>query len=262
VTPHGCESDRPLAGKHVIVTRPAEFGVPDSPGTFEQRLCDWGARVSAIPLVAIEAAPFRMPDDGEEFDWLFFTSKNAVRAFFGKLPGGSPLRRLPIAVVGPATAKALSSYGVEASFVSPRFDAEGAAQAFIKAYAAPGLRILWPCGNLAHQDLVEILAGAGAQVMPLAVYQTALCRALSESERLLLQAPADLLVFTSPSAVSAYRQLIPEQDIMPAIACLGPKTRQAAMVLLGRVDVQAEPSTLEDLADAIRTYYCQKEGRA
>jgi uroporphyrinogen-III synthase len=257
VAPHGCESDHPLAGKHVIVTRPTEFGVLGSPGLLEQRLGDWGARVSAIPLVTIEAVPFQVPRGA--FDWLFFTSKNAVRAFFDRIPGDSPLRTLPIAVVGPATARALTTYGSEASFVAPRFDAEGAAEAFLKVYTCQGLRILWPCGNLANQDLVEILAGAGAQVMPLAVYQTILCQALSESERLLLQAPADLLVFTSPSAVSAYHQLMPAQDTMPAIACLGPKTRQTAMALLGRVDVQAEPSTLEALADAIQTYYCQKE---
>jgi uroporphyrinogen-III synthase len=244
----------------VIVTRPLEQGAgasPNSPDILEQRLGDWGARVSAIPLVTIAAVPFQVP--GGEFDWLFFTSKNAVRAFFDRLPGDSPLRMLSVAVVGPATAKALPPYGVEASFVSPRFDAEGVAQAFIQGYACQGLRILWPCGNLASQDLPEILSRAGAHVTPLVVYETTLRQALSESERLRLQAPADLLVFTSPSAVTAYCQLMSTEDAKPAIACLGPKTRQAAMALFGRVDVQAEPSTLEALAEAIKTYYCQKE---
>lgn len=254
MAPHACTPDRPLAGKHVLVTRPVEQPA-ENPGVLEERLRAWGAKVSSVPMVTIRAVPFALPD--EFFDWLFFTSKNGVSAFFESLPVGDPLWQTPVAVVGPATGAELTTFDRTADFISPRFDGEGAAMAFRDAVPCLGLRFLWPCGNLANRRLSEILEESGASVTPLVVYKTTLVESLSEEHQARLAQPLHMLVFTSPSAVSAYQRLAPCPDARTAIACLGPKTREEAMLAFGRVDVQADPSTLEALAEAIGRYYTE-----
>ncbi len=243
-----------LSGKHIVITRPRSDDPQDD--ILERHLSACGARVTSLPLVEILPKSFAMPEPA--YDWLFFTSKNAVRAFFANQDAHQAFcQQLSVAVVGPATAQSLVQVRSEpAAFISPQFDAEGAARAFREAFSCPGLRILWPCGNLANRRLSELLAEAGARVEALEVYGTALKTVLSDAERAILQGPVDLLVFTSPSAVSAYAQLMTEPpEMSPAIACLGPKTREASLRAFREVAVYPQSSTLEALAHEIQRAY-------
>jgi uroporphyrinogen-III synthase len=246
-------------GKHILITRPAETEAPAGHREgLSQQLIKWGAQVSWLPLVEIQPVPFHLaPLAG--FDWLFFTSKNAVNQFFKHTISAKELMALKIAVVGPTTGQCVEAFGANPTFVSPHYNAESAASAFCEKYpACKGMRILWPCGNLANPALQAILEAAGVQVRPLVVYQTILKSQLSHQERAVLQQPVDMLVFTSPSAIEAWVELGKQADINPSqspVACLGPKTTQAAMKLLGRADVQANPSTLAALAHGIFLYF-------
>ncbi len=250
---------KPLKGRRIVLTRP-----DDAAGdALQQRLLAWGAAVSLIPLVEITPVAFVLPDAGA-FDWIFWTSQNAVRAVFGQEPVPAAFRQARSAVVGPSTAALLQSYranqGSEPAFVSPRFDAESAATAFCEVHDCTGLRILWPCGNRANQRLLEILSAAGARVTPCVVYETQTRSTLLPVEMDRLKDGVDLLVFTSPSAVEAFQALSVDGDWRrPAIACLGPRTAQSAQAVFGRVNVQPEPSTFDALGEAICQFYSNEE---
>lgn len=247
-----------LQGRHILMTRPA-----DSSGTdeFDRQFIAHGATVSHLPLVEIHPVVFSW-EPALAFDWWFFTSQNAVRQFLAKVAGlpHTPVARL--AAVGPATAECIQSFGFPVSYVSPEYNAESAAKSFCSVYDCAGLRVLWPCGNLANPALQEILHAAGAIVSPLAVYQTDMLSLLSPAQRQLLESDIDMVVFTSPSAVEAWAALNDpvKGKVLPQapIACLGPKTAQAALRRIGHVEVQASPATLPALAQAIINYF--KEG--
>ena len=275
-----------LQGKRILITRPRDLFLSESPQDdgLQRLLREWGAEVHWVPLIEIQ--PFSgshhpemtqtpQPDSGtqdatqrcistdcRDSDWLFFTSKNAVHAFFREylttVPAGVGAEGLNIAVVGPATAECVTAYGYTVSFIAPQYHAEAAAQAFCEHIPVKGLQVLWPCGNLAQTALPDILQAAGATVTPLVVYETQPKKTLTIYEQALFQTPWDMLVFTSPSAIQAWLSLAAPLGLSSvgfAVATLGPKTTQAALTLLGRVDVQAETHTLEGLAQAIRKYW-------
>lgn len=260
-------ASRPLAGRYIVITPPETSPHTDAdsdihpPHPLQAQLEAWGATVSHIPLVSIEPVPFSLPENAS-YDWIFMTSQNAVRLFFespawqsGSL--GHPL----VAAVGPATAKAIARYGQTVDFVASRFDAESAALEFVERFAEPGLRVLWPGGNLANQRLFAILSEHDLQVRPVIVYRTVLKAGLSPDEKALLSQPTDMVVFTSPSAVSALKSLQETEALdltMAKLACLGPKTTQAALAQWGRADVQADPHTFEALAQAILDFYKER----
>ena len=260
----------PLTGRHVLITQAEEpFTTGESKNLLVEQLEQWGATVDWLPLVEIQPVSLSLPVD-LQFDWLFFTSKNAVRAFLPILkqrpefsPSGHPLP-FRIAAVGPATGHCVESLGYDVDFISPQADARSAADAFCRQYACKGLQIIWPCGNLANADLPDILQNAGAQVKDWVVYETHLRTELSREQQQILRTPLDMLVFTSPSAIDAWQLLTSRLDEQTrikfstaAVACLGPRTAQAAMLKLGRADVQATVHTLDGLAQAICTYFTE-----
>ncbi len=257
--PLNSSSVGPLAGLQILVTRPEDVNNT----AFLAMLQRAGGQVFHLPLIQVRPTGFIAPDF-QTFDWLFLTSKNSVKALgpcFEALKTRGNL--IKIACVGPATEQALQAYGLKAEFVSPVHDAESAARFFTEAYPVEGLRIFWPCGNLANPRLKVALASAGARVTPLLVYKTVLHTELTALERELLLQPLDLMVFTSSSAVEALARIRDQacfQIELPAIACLGPQTTEAALRLLGHVEIQAEPHTLEALSQAIEAYFKHKKG--
>lgn len=251
------QQDAPLSGKHILITRPLESSTENG-DALSQQLEAWGAKVSWLPLIEIQPVSVHVKAH-QRFDWIFFTSKNAGQAFLTNPAYRTLANSTPIAVVGPATAECVQRMGYTVSFISPVAHAESAATTFSRQYAKPDLQILWPCGNLANPILKNILEASGMQVQPLVVYETMLKTQLQPEDYKLLEAPLDILVFTSPSAIEAWRKLcLPQlENLLSAVpvACLGPKTAQSALEHLGHVEVQAEPHTLPALAEAILTHF-------
>jgi uroporphyrinogen-III synthase len=68
-----------------------------------------------------------------------------------------------------------------------------------------------------------------------------------------------MLIFTSPSAVHAYKNLnLPREGA--SIAVLGPVTEKAACDTFGQVNVKAPVYTLDALAGAILDFYTLGQG--
>lgn len=249
-----------LSGQRILITRPMEPSqAAFAEDQLSSRLKQWGATVIWIPLIETRPMPFEW-SSAVGYDWIFFTSKNAVRSFLAQSGLKEQLAGARLAVVGPATGRCVEQMGWSVDFVSPSYHAEGAAEAFGQVSPCDGLRILWPCGNMANPALKEHLQAAGAMVTPLTVYQTQLKLTLSANEWELLSSLPDLVVFTSPSAVEAWGGLARQGEarlLQLPVACLGPKTAREAEQRLGPVHVQANPHTLEALAQAIYAYFSE-----
>ena len=164
---------RALAGMRIAVTR-----APEQAGNLARLLEEHGAEVVLCPLVAFE----RPADSGKldaalrrllEFDWLLFTSQNAVRFFEERrreleiaLEWGQPR----VAAIGPATAKAAQELGYGVEHIAA--DATGESLAHGLAEQLAGRSVLLPRSDQARADLPKSLEAAGAHVTDVVAYRT------------------------------------------------------------------------------------------
>lgn len=107
-----------------------------------------------------------------EYDWVLFTSKEAVGVFFGTADAcGMDARGfagIRFGVIGKGTAATLREYGIRADFMPERADAEGFGEEFAEKYAKA--RVLIPRAAQGNPVLGELLARAGCQVHEIPVY--------------------------------------------------------------------------------------------
>jgi uroporphyrinogen-III synthase len=196
----------PLAGVRVVITR----AVHQSEGT-AAAFAAAGATVELLPLLEVvpPADPRPLERAATElalYDWLVFTSANAVEAFL-PLTGGSLPHRLRTAVVGPATAEALRSFEVEPHLVAARSDAEGLA-AELAPYVDRRRRILLPQAADARPALAEELSRAGAEAVVVVAYDKGLPSDAPRRARELFDAdPIGWVTFTSPRIVRTFAAL-------------------------------------------------------
>ena len=236
-----------LRGKTILITRAAAQSAD-----LRLQLEELGARVIECPTIQIiPPKTWRPVDDAilrlATYDWLLFTSANAVEQFLNRLRG-APCGA-PIAVGGSSTAAKLMQHGLEASLVPKDFRAEGLLEAFPESLA--GIRILFPRAEVAREALPEELRRRGATVDIVTVYRTVRAHSgdigkLFETERV------DCVVFTSPSTIPEDLKSLPAGT---ALAAIGPVTEEAAKLMGLRVDIVPEQSTAPALVDAIRRYF-------
>lgn len=206
---------KPLAGKRVVVTRALEHNQ-----SLVNALRDAGADPVLLPLVA-----FAPPDNPGEldaclrnsarFDWVFFTSQNALRAVQQRcnaleLSLSTILQDVKIAAVGPATAEAVTAAGLTVNFISRIHT--GVALAEELSSETQKKRVLLPRSDRANPDLIEVLNLHGWQVTPVVAYKTVSPNSDSpDTLESLLRGDADAILFFSPSAVHHLRDLLGPQ---------------------------------------------------
>ena len=245
---------QPLVGRRIVVTRPQ-----DQIGPLAEALERLGATVLAIPLVEIAPIEDTRPLDAalarlESYRWVVFTSVNGVAGVRERLGGKSLPATARVAAVGPATAEAIRSLGVEAAFVPDRFAAEE-----IAAGLGPlqGARILVPQADIASPSLAVELRSRGALVDAVAAYRTV---AIEPSPETLgeLDRGVDAIVVASGSAARSLAALpggTPFRDAV--IVCIGPKTAQAAREVGLPVGQVAEEATSEGIIDALTSHFAE-----
>lgn len=263
---HRDASGAPLSGRSVVVTRAAEQS-RELAGPLEAL----GAEVVACPVIEIVDPPDFAPVDEaisrlSKYDWVVFTSANAVRRFFARLDavGGSrdSLASLQLAAVGESTARVLASFGFTASFVPPMsFRAEALAEEFVARGVGLGWRVLIPRALDAREVLPETLRGLGAVVDVAPVYQTLPATPCAETLERLRDGGFDAVTFTSPSTVRNFLALLQEAGLDPsevmaqvAAASIGPVTSEALRGSGFEAAVEAHPSTVAALATELAAH--------
>jgi len=227
---------QPLFGRRVLVSR-----APEQAEALCRALEEAGAQPVVVPM--IRSVP--MPDAPETeaaiaalpvYDWIVFTSANAVRALAqlaraaGHDPHALPARAL---CVGPATRSAAARAGFAATpLPAPAGDAEALLAALRSNLSLADRRVLWPRGAAAGPELALGLREAGAWVDEVVLYRTepaafdapALVGALAEGS-------LHALTFASPSAARSFAAGIGEEGLRVA--------RRSVVVALGRVTAAA-----------------------
>lgn len=236
-----------LDGRLIVVTRAAHQS-----GGFVRLLESLGATVAHFPVIEIAPPVSWAPVDAalarfDQYQWLIFTSANAVDAFFDR--AASATVRARIAAVGPATARALHNRGLQVDLVPADHVAEGLIALF-SAQDLSGARILLPRAASAREVLPEALRSQGALVDIVDVYRNTLPRPDQE-----FPAGADWITFTSASTVKNLLALVPRERLAGSkLASIGPETSAALHLHHLPVTVEASPSTQEDLARAIAAW--------
>jgi len=256
--------ERPLRGRRVVVTRPADQA---------RRLIATLQELGVTPLVcpAITTAPAdpseleSIGDRLGSYDWIFFTSENGVRYFFGMLAArGLDVRALAqarIATVGSGTAERLAAYHLNADFVPTAFRGEVLLNEFLQRVDASdasrasrvdnitALRILRVRGDRAPTTLEDGLRDAGAAVDTVLAYHIRSATVRPDVADTLVREGADAVTFTSGSSVAGFEKLVPDHQLHDcAVAvCIGPVTADAAAAAGWRNVVTATVSTVDGL---------------
>lgn len=228
--------EQELAGLRVVVTREVRESE-----AFADRLRALGAEPVVCPALEIR---FRNPPGFhdallalERFDWVVFTSANAVRAVAERCAalGIDPARGLArpkVAAVGEPTANTLRALGVQVDLVPDLATGRALAEAMIAERVAGDL-VFFPASRIASPDLPRALREAGAGVVLFAVYETLRPEELPEACRAALErGEVDVLTFFSPSAVRNFLRLA-GKDVARAYpnVCIGATTASEARAL-------------------------------
>ena len=252
-----------LRHQTILVTRSA-----DQSPTFTTLLSDRGATVIEMPT--LEITPPSTWDELDRaianiktYDWIIFTSANAVDYFFDRFSTLNQdvrsIANVSIAVVGKKTAQFLKKRGFNPDFTPPTFVADSLIQHF--PTSPKGLNILFPRVESGGREvLVQSFTAAGAIVTEVAAYQSG-CPKIADEQAInaLKNKHITLLTFASSKTVKHFCQLLEmtlgetwleSLEGIP-VASIGPQTSKTCEEWLGRMDCEAAEYTLEGLADAI-----------
>ena len=264
---------RPLFGRRILVTRPREQAAELS-----ERLEALGAEAIEAPLIRIAPPDDYGPLDAacatlDRFDWIVFTSGNAVDAFMGRLLG-SPLDvralgKVKLCAVGPATSDRLRAYGLKVDAVPAEYRAEALAHVLADAGAVRGLRVFLPRADIGREVVAAELRKNGADVTEAVAYQTVLMDPEHgggpDIYRMLLEHRLDVVTFTSASAVRSFVKVVGEEpaaDLLAAtvVASIGPVTAEAAAQHHILTTIMPKAYTIPALADAIVHHFRANPG--
>lgn len=258
--------NQPLARRTILITR-----ARSQSEQFRRLLEEAGARVLELPAIEIRPLPSAELDRAiyalDSYDWLVFTSANAVSIFLdqaarlrpelqSKQPG-----RPRLCAIGPATRQALEDRGYRVDLVPTVFQAEGILADLQATHAGDvrGLRILLPRAAKAREVLPEVLTQKGAEVDVIRVYETILPDGAGDTlHRMLAEETIDLVAFTSSSTVQNFMQAAGSSKyLLKSLPCavIGPITGETAREFGLNVTVQPDAWTVPELAQAIIEHF-------
>ncbi|MBV8897651.1 MAG: uroporphyrinogen-III synthase [Acidobacteriaceae bacterium] len=237
-----------LAGLRVVVTRTAHQAEE-----LARPLRDHGASVILLPVIGIappaDPEALRTAARSDAYQWIVFTSTNAVHAFAAERQRPVNAR---IATVGSATREAAEAHGYRVELVPERYIAESLLEALANEDLA-GARILIPSAAVTRDVVAPALRKRGARVDVVEAYRNILPPEAHEQARSIFQPPhPDWVTLASSSAVTNLVQLA-GVDVLKHIklATIGPATSETVRGCGLTVAAEGRVHTVEGLVDAI-----------
>ena len=161
-----------------------------------------------FPLIETKAINFQFPNPVEKYDWIIFTSKNAIEPFFNK--AGKTSNK--IAAIGKGTYEELKNFGYNVNFTGKGFSAVYFLKE-LKNIIHPGQKILLALGNLAPETLQQNLSTEHF-VERVNVYKTQRTKNVDSSViKRINEDRYGVILVTSPSAVYHIFSLIPDKPL-------------------------------------------------
>ena len=258
-----------LANRRILITRTRQQA-----STLATQLEALGASPILIPT--IELAPpesFHALDAAlaviRSYDWLIFTSANAVEAFHRRAQFHH-LTAIPrkIAVIGPATARAVESIGLQVDLIPARYIAESLTEALIPhTHTASGdpANLLLIRAEQARDTLPTGLTAAGAHLTIADAYRNQVPPEAVPALQHLFSSPAnhpEAITFTSASTATNLFNLLEAADLtLPpgiALASIGPITSNTLRDLGHNPQIEALEPTIPALVQALEAHFKAK----
>ena len=182
-----------------------------------------GAKVISMPLIETSPLPFQLQHRLTEFDWLIFTSKNAVEPFVKEFHSFTN----KVAALGEKTTEKLRQHHIEVKFTGSGKSATDFGNELL-SILKKGEKALLVLGNLAPDTLKEILADQ-ISVERVNVYQTTAAKLVDQGHLERIQTGQyDALIMTSPSAYQELKMKLNRPFSALQIISIG-KTTTAAI---------------------------------
>ncbi|WP_156689684.1 uroporphyrinogen-III synthase [Mycobacterium sp. Marseille-P9652] len=252
---------RALYGWTVLVPR-----TKDQAGEMSERLTSYGALPIEVPTIAVE--PPRSPAQMERavkglvdgrFQWVVFTSTNAVRAVWEKFGefglDARAFSGVKIACVGEQTADRVRAFGISPELVPAGEQSSLGLLDDFPPYDSifdPVNRVLLPRADIATETLAEGLRERGWEIEDVTAYRTVRAAPPPAATREMIKTGGfDAVCFTSSSTVRNLVGIAGKPHARTIIACIGPKTAETAAEFGLRVDVQPETAAVGPLVDAL-----------
>ena len=272
--------NKPMFGHRVLVTR-------EHSGGFEP-LEDLGAEVIEFPTIEIVPPQSwdeldRAIDTVEDYDWLIFTSSNAVRYFFSRLFAKKrdirDLKGLKICAIGTKTAASIEGFGIRVDMVPESFNAEGLIEEFLKKCSPfnvqrsgkdiehgtanfepfKGLRFLLPRAEVAREIFPDKVRELGGTIFVPAAYRAVKPETHDKRlRRFLKEGRITVATFTSAATFNNFREILSEDadELLKgvAIAAIGPVTARVIEKAGLKVQIMPAESTIEALVEEIKIW--------
>ena len=250
-----------LFGKRILVTRTCTQASILSKLLFQR-----GAEAIEVPTIEIQSLEnYNELDDAirglQQYDWVVFTSANAVQAIFDRLYAlGLDTRsfgKVNVGAIGSTTTAGLRQHGIKADYVPGTFTSDGIIEG-LKDRRFEGKRVLLPRADIAPNALPNGLRASGADVHEVFAYRTVTPDDAGERLNEALSQRIDVATFTSSSTVINLARLLDGNlDALSraAVACIGPITAATAREVGLSVDIVAGEHTITGLVDALEAHF-------
>ena len=225
-----------------------------------------GAEVIEVPTIDIHPLPMDAAAKERvrrlsEYDWVVFTSSNAVNIFMYNLKqahkNNLDLAELKVACVGESTAKVLLEYGVKADLVPKDYKQEGLVSAFQK-FPLKGQRVLLARAQKGRDLLMNFLKKKGALVDFWPLYENKIPPGTKERLYRLFkeEGGVDILIFASSSSADNFYGLFNPAERRRwlkniPVATIGPVTAASVKKWGGKVAVMPKKYTMPDLIQGL-----------
>jgi uroporphyrinogen III methyltransferase / synthase len=259
---------RALYGWRVLVPR-----TKDQAGVMTDRLAVHGATAEEVPTIAVE--PPRSPTQMERavkglvdgrYQWVVFTSTNAVRAVWEKFAefglDARAFSGVKIACVGSATAEKVRGFGIVPDLVPDALESqESSSEGLLGIFPPyddvldPVDRVLLPRADIATETLAAGLRDRGWEIDDVTAYRTVRAAPPPAPIREAIKTGGfDAVCFTSSSTVRNLVGIAGKPHARTIVACIGPQTAETAREFGLRVDVQPEEARVPALVDALAAH--------
>ncbi|MGH3470919.1 MAG: uroporphyrinogen-III synthase [Nocardioidaceae bacterium] len=255
---------KPLFGWRILVPRTKEQA-----GSLSARLRSHGGVPEEVPTISVE--PPRNPLQMDKavrglvegrYEWIVFTSVNAVRAVREKFDAyGLDARAfsgLKVGAVGDRTAECIAEWGIKADLTpSGEQSARGLLEDFppYDEVLDPINRVFLPRADIATESLVAGLLELGWEVDDVTAYRTVRAAPPPAPTRDAIKTGKfDAVVFTSSSTVRNLVGIAGKPHPSTVIAAIGPATAKTCEEHGLRVDVLAATPSVEVLAEALAEF--------
>ena len=251
--------NNPLRGIRIVVTRPLNQSLG-----FCSDLTGLGSQVIQMPTVKICGLEDhehldKVVGDARQFDWVIFTSGNAVRYFAesAKRQGvsfGGDGDRTKVCCVGEETARISKSFGFDVASIPTIHTGKGIVELFESQGDLDGKSFLIPSSSEATATVSEGLRNLGGSVNVVPAYETVPVLEVPDHILADVRTGVDLLTFTSPSTVKSFHQLV-RGEVTAPVAVIGPVTAAEAEKLGYEIAVHPKEYSMSDLLEAIVRYF-------